>query len=80
MPASTLDTLRRPSDQTRTIRAELERLRLRHRARRMEHVIKALRGRADVRATRGQTLVPLRHAIESFSRELAQIRRRLEHL
>lgn len=65
----------------RTLGSTLERQRLEHRQVRTERVLEALRGRATFRGDRTGTMPrPLAHAIESFTRELSDIRRRLDLL
>lgn len=59
------------------LRAMLEMRRLTHRDRRLEHVIGALRSRADLHEPPPQSLL---HAISEFSRERATVRRRLHDL
>jgi hypothetical protein len=61
-----------------TLGGELARLRLEHRARRLEMVVRELRRRADEHETRGNPVpVPLREALLEFTRELAEVRRRV---
>ncbi|EHN12528.1 hypothetical protein PAI11_05510 [Patulibacter medicamentivorans] len=61
----------------RTIGADLERVRLEHRARRIDHVLTALRERQyrDAVAGRRQSGVP--RLMEDFTAELQQVRGRL---
>ena len=61
-----------------TIARELEQQRLHHRARQIERVMSALRGRAVYRHTvTGSTPPALRRAIADFGVELDSIRHRL---
>jgi hypothetical protein len=63
-----------------TIGGDLERLRLEHRAERIEFTIKALRRLADSRAPGRSAPAPLRQALDGFSDELATVRHRLTEL
>lgn len=63
-----------------TIGVDIERRRLEHRAHRIEFTIAALSRLADTRAPDGPVPVPLREAIVGFSRELAELDRRLTDL
>jgi hypothetical protein len=60
-----------------TLGAELERVRLAHRARRIERVLVSLRERRTERARAGPVPPALSQAIDGFSRELAHLRARL---
>lgn len=65
---------------TRTLGADLERDRLTRRARRLDYVLRALRGRASDYERVGPVPPPLHQAITGFARELADDRRRLSTL
>jgi hypothetical protein len=60
-----------------TLAAELERVRLAHRVQRLERVLAALGDRREHQARVGTVAPALGHAIEDFSRELAELRARL---
>lgn len=64
----------------RTIRDELERTRLEHRARRIRVAMTALHGIADARAVDGPVPPPLEQALAGFAHELDVVGRRLAEL
>jgi hypothetical protein len=72
-------------EQTRTaegearmsVRQELERARLEHRARRLRLVVSALRERSRAAAQGGSVPPALQRALSDFSGELAEVRARL---
>jgi hypothetical protein len=67
--------------QVASLRGELERRRIEHRARRVEQVLAALRARARAReATGGPVPAPLWHAVRGFEAELETVRDRLRHM
>jgi hypothetical protein len=64
-----------------TLRSDVERRRLEHRAHGLERVVEALRDRAVLRArAMGRAPQPLHQAIATFSDELGAVRRRLSDL
>ena len=69
-----------PAARATSIGRELERVRLEHRARRMSFAIAALRDISDARAKNGPAPPALRQAIAGFSRELSQVRQRIDKL
>jgi hypothetical protein len=69
MPTATRDP--------KTIGADLERRRLQHRARRIEHVIVVLRERRALGIQSGSRPAALDQAIAGFGAELASVRERL---
>lgn len=77
--AVSVDPSPAPAAGSRTIGVELERVRLEHRARRVEFAIEALRGIADARAPQPPPPA-LTQAIEDFRQELARLRRRIAEL
>ncbi|MEA2305471.1 MAG: hypothetical protein QOH43_2751 [Solirubrobacteraceae bacterium] len=58
----------------------LERRRLEMRIHRIQRVLRALQDRHAIRLRGGKVPPPLGHTIEEFGRELADLRRRLDHL
>jgi hypothetical protein len=60
-----------------TLGAELERVRLAHRAGRIERALVSLHERRTERAQAGDVPLALSQAIDDFSRDLAQLRARL---
>jgi hypothetical protein len=63
-----------------SVRQELERARLEHRARRLRLVVSALRERSLAAAQHGSVPPALQRALMDFSGELAEVRARLGRL
>ena len=61
-----------------TLGSELARLRMEHRARRLELVVRELRRRVEDHAQRGGSVpVPLQEALTEFAGELSEVRRKI---
>lgn len=74
--ADTVARMPRTNPSDMSLREMLEQRRLAHRDRRLEHVISALRARADAQPASGSLL----QAIAEFSREHSTVRRRLREI